>query len=154
MPAMTPTACPSDVGVYALPRECYLSPAWFGRELESLFRPGWIFAGHVSEVAEAGQYLRLDWRDESVVVLRTDAGELVAHHNVCRHRGFRLFGDRRGKVKKTIVCGYHGWCYEQTGKLLAASRMPLNMDFDKSLWGLKPVWLDEWKGMLFVSFSG
>lgn len=141
----------SEIGVFALEREAYVEPEWFDREMELLFRPGWIFAGHVSEVAEPDQYLTVSWGDENAVILRTEDGELVAHHNVCRHRGFRIFGEPRGKAGKRIVCPYHGWCYEQTGELRSASRMP--EPFDKGPWGLKPVWLDQWHGMLFVSFA-
>ena len=52
----------------------------------------------------------------SVVLFRTQAGEVVALANRCCHRSFPL---AHGTVDgDTIVCGYHGLRYDSTGKCI------------------------------------
>lgn len=138
--------------VYALPRESYVAPGVFEREVEVLFRSSWMLAGHVSELDTPGQYVTLDWRNDSAIIMRTEQGDLAAYHNFCRHRGFRLLDERAGKVRSTIVCGYHGWCYEKTGELRHATRMG-DAQLDRNVWGLKPIAVDEWNGFVFVCFA-
>ena len=66
--------------------------------------PQWQNAGDLM-VAEIG--------GQSVIICRDESGKLQAFYNVCRHRGCRLF-EKNGKIKKHIVCPYHGWGYSPT----------------------------------------
>lgn len=138
--------------VHSLPREYYVSPDVFDREVEAILRPSWMLAGHVSELENPRDFITFNWRNESAIILRTDSGDLVGHNNFCRHRGYRLFEEKAGKGHSTIVCGYHGWCYEQTGELRRATRLG-DEQLDRHAWGLKPVAVEVWNGLVFVSFA-
>src|SRR5262245_28609695 len=83
----------------ALAREFSTDPGIYQLDLARIWRRGWLFAGHTCQVKEPGQYFTFDVDDDSVIVIRDDAGALRAHHNTCRHRGMRLCGDEAGQVR-------------------------------------------------------
>lgn len=73
----------------------------------------WHLLCHRSELPQLGDYLKLDWLGQEVVVFN-DHGELVVFDNLCPHRGTRFFTERQGNG--AISCPYHGWSY-QSGAL-------------------------------------
>ena len=102
----------------SLPSEYYLSEEIFGRERERIFSREWFCAGRADTLPPPGELRVLDLLGESILVARTREGKLVAHYNVCRHRGARLCtGDA---ATPTIRCPYHAWTYGLDGKLLGA----------------------------------
>jgi Rieske 2Fe-2S family protein len=134
-----------------LPREYYVSREWHERDLERIFRRQWLFAGFTSQIRERGDFCVFELCDDSVIIVRADDDTLSAFHNVCRHRGTRLCSERFGHVKKSIVCEYHGWSYALDGSLRTAPKMP--PDFDRETWSLKPVWVEDWNGIIFINFA-
>ena len=74
----------------SLPSEYYLSEEIFGKERERIFSREWVCAGRADTLPEPGALRVLDLLGESILVARTGQGKLVAHYNVCRHRGARL----------------------------------------------------------------
>ena len=134
-----------------LPQEYYVSEECFRRDLERVYLRSWLYAGHGSQLPEAGSYLTVELGSTNVIVVRDGDGGLHAHHNVCRHRGARLCDEPRGQVKKALVCQYHGWSYRLDGRLATAPHMP--DDFDRSAWPLKQAWVEEWQGLIFVALG-
>lgn len=77
----------------------------------SFARNQWYVAAYGAEVGR--DLLARTVLGEAIVLYRTEAGEAVALADRCVHRRFplsesRLEGD-------TVVCGYHGFTYDQTG---------------------------------------
>ena len=72
-----------------------------------------------------------------------------AFHNVCRHRAGPLVTDDDGHCA-AIVCGYHGWTYGLDGALHRARDFGDASNFDAGNFGLLPVAVDEWRGLVFV----
>lgn len=134
-----------------LPREAFVSEAQLALEHERIFRAEWRYVGHVSQLRAPGSFLRYELGDDSVLVVRGRDGALRAMHNVCRHRGARLVTERRGTCAGSIVCPYHGWAYRLDGGLRGAPRM--QPSFRPEGLDLKPVWLEEWNGLVFVSLA-
>jgi Rieske 2Fe-2S family protein len=134
----------------ALPRKFYTDGDLYALELQAVFGRQWLYAGHVSQVPNAGDYLKLDIGDESAIVVRDRDGEIHALLNVCRHRGARLVDEPCGKLRR-LVCPYHQWSYRHDGTLAGAPRMPES--FDKSQFPLKRVHSAIWNGLIFVNFS-
>jgi len=132
---------------FALEQPFYLSDAVFRADVERVFLNAWLYAGHVSEIPHAGDYLTYEFGDASVLLVRAQDGAIHALANVCRHRGSRICMEHSGHVGK-IVCPYHQWIYDHDGRLLAAKHMPA--DFDRSEHGLKKVHLRNLEGLLFV----
>ena len=135
---------------FCLEQPFYGDPAIYRRDLDRIFMRHWLYAGHVSELSQPGDYVLFELAGESVIVVRGHDGEIRALVNVCRHRGSRVCWDRRGTAK-TFSCPYHGWVYDLDGGLRGARLMP--EDFDKSRHGLKRLRLQILHGLMFLNFS-
>ena len=110
---------------HALARDFYTDPAIFERDMEGMLLRHWFCAGHVSSIPRAGDYLVVDLGSESIIIVRTAAGDIRALLNVCRHRGSRLCSGRSGKAASgRLTCPYHAWTYDLDGNLLIARQMP------------------------------
>ena len=84
--------------------------------------------------------------------MRTRAGGLSAHYDVCRHRGSRLTSadqriepascdgtpDPSGTFKGVIRCPYHSWCYELDGAVRNAPYLGEADGFEPADFGLHP----------------
>ena len=134
----------------ALEQPFYCDAAVFERDVERLFLNDWLYAGHVSQLPEPGSWLVYDIAGESAIVSRDAGGALRAMVNVCRHRGSRICSEGHGKARR-FVCPYHGWTYELDGALARARGMPA--EFDAAAHRLHPLALEEFHGMIFVSFA-
>src|SRR5688572_24772153 len=93
---------------YGLPRYFYRSEVTYRTELQNIFYRSWLYAGHVSQVPEAGDYFLYQIADEELIVVRGEDGAVRALVNSCRHRGSRVCEALAGN-RKTFVCPYHGW---------------------------------------------
>jgi glycine betaine catabolism A len=135
---------------WSLPGAFYTDEAVYRRDVERIWRRGWLFAGHTCEIPEPGDYLTVEVDTDSVILLRSDDGEIRGMHNVCRHRGSRLCTEAAGHLR-TIVCPYHQWAYARDGKLLACRGM--QEDLDRSQFGLIPVAVREIEGLIYFSLA-
>ena len=89
---------------------------------DKLVREFWHLVAHRDELAQPGDYVRLDW-PLGELVLFNDAGAVIAFDNLCPHRGARYFVEDAGNGR--IACPYHGWGFRD-GEL----RIPLRQTFD------------------------
>jgi Rieske 2Fe-2S family protein len=135
---------------FSLPQPFYVDDAFHDADLAAVFGTDWLFACNVCEIRNPGDYLTLEIGVNSVIVLRDRDGEVKAFYNTCRHRGSRICLNDKGSVNR-LVCSYHQWVYELDGQLLFARQMPA--DFDRSLYGLKPVAVEIICGMVYVSIA-
>jgi choline monooxygenase len=86
-----------------------------------------------------------------VIVVRGKEGELRAFYNVCRHRGGPLaLKDGRSDM---LQCKYHGWTYRLDGMLRGVPHFDRVELFDKRDYGLIPVRVGTWEGLVFVSLA-
>jgi phenylpropionate dioxygenase-like ring-hydroxylating dioxygenase large terminal subunit len=137
----------------ALPAWVYNHPEMTRLELERILKPSWQIVCHVNSVPESGDFITFDLGPESVIVLRDKAGTIRAHHNVCRHRGTRIY-DGSGNCRGAITCPYHGWTYQYDGSLLATPMRDSFPDLDRSEYGLRPVRVEIMLGFVFVCLAG
>ncbi|MFT4122232.1 MAG: aromatic ring-hydroxylating dioxygenase subunit alpha [Microbacteriaceae bacterium] len=152
-----PATAPRIAGRLAptLPGECYTDPAVLTREMEAIFENQWFFVGRTADLPARGDVLRVDVGRENVIVVRDRGGELHAFLNVCRHRGAVLCHSDRANVGNAIRCPYHAWAYRLDGSLIVAPNWEeLAGDLDRDFYGLVPVRLDTWQGMIWVNVSG
>ena len=101
----------------------YYSPEVFAAARRGVFGRAWIYAGHVSQLQNPGDYAAVPHCAGGIFAVRGDDGELRAFFNVCRHRGHPLLPDGCGSRKRDIVCPYHSWSYDLRGKLRAARNL-------------------------------
>ena len=127
----------------------YMDSENFQREVDVLFRKFPIIMGHVAQLAEAGDFFTNDDTGIPILVTRTNAGEVKAFMNVCRHRGARLTDKPCGK-SKTFSCPYHKWTYDLEGRLRGLPHAGGFGDIDKSELGLVELPAFERFGMIWV----
>ncbi len=131
-----------------LPPSMYCSETMLEMELDRVFYRDWVCVGHVSELAEPGDFITFDIVDRPVLAVRDEAGELRAFSNVCRHRACALV--KGCGQQRRFVCPYHSWTYDLSGKLTGAPHMN-NVDVRGI--ALAEYRLEVWEGMVFVSVN-
>ncbi|MCY4566440.1 MAG: aromatic ring-hydroxylating dioxygenase subunit alpha [Gammaproteobacteria bacterium] len=135
---------------FAIDAYFYRSQVVYRTELDEILYRSWLYAGHVSQVANPGDYFTYELGEDSMVVVRDGKGEIHALMNVCRHRGARVCEGPEGTLK-TLVCPYHGWVYELDGRLKAARAMQVKADFDPGRYALKRAKCTVYEGLIFVN---
>jgi Rieske 2Fe-2S family protein len=140
-------------GARTLPRRYYVAPEIFAEESERIFMRRWLCVGREARIARPRDYFLQQVGDESIIVLRDQAGKVRAHYNVCRHRGTRLCEEPTGRFSETIQCPYHAWTYALDGKLLGAPSSGDIEGFNQSDYPLHPVAVETWEGFLFISLA-
>jgi choline monooxygenase len=159
------TRLPVDLASTLIP-DAYTSPQYFELERDAVFARSWVPVCVTPEVEEPGSYVVVDVAGRSIIVCRNRAGELRAHHNVCRHRGTRLRDDEHGRVERFFQCPYHAWAYDLDGACLGTplftpeAGVPADQEgafdmssvtgFDKADYSLYPARVDEWGCLVFV----
>jgi choline monooxygenase len=124
----------------------------FERERRSIFAREWILVGHESELAEPGQTLAECLAGYPIFVRRGRDGSLRGFHNVCRHRAGPLADD--GASSLTLLrCRYHGWTYEEDGRLKSARDFGDAEEFDPAQFSLFPIRIACARGFVFVNFD-
>lgn len=135
---------------HGLPRPFYHEELLYRFEMETIWRRGWLFAGHSCQIPRPGDYFLYEVEGDSVIIIRGDNGQVKALYNVCRHRGSVLCQEPEGSVKR-FVCPYHQWTYDRNGRLLLQRGMQPGLD--KSQLSLHAVHAREVEGMIFISLA-
>jgi carnitine monooxygenase subunit len=136
----------------SLPGWLYFDPEFFEAEKSAFLRAAPQVVCHESEIAMPGEWRRLDYLDESVLVIRGDDGEARAFANLCRHRGSRLVDGESG-CAKVLTCPYHAWSYARDGRLVGVPHRSEYPGLRPDELGLVPVALEKWHGFLFVTLE-
>lgn len=135
----------------ALPLRVYSDPDVFDLEMERVFRRDWFGVCGANELPNSGDYHALSIADEPIVVIRGADGVLRCLSNVCRHRGTLLYDEGRGNAS-SIQCPYHGWSYDDCGRLTGVP-YPGNSVIDKASHSLAPIRLETFKDIVFINFA-
>jgi phenylpropionate dioxygenase-like ring-hydroxylating dioxygenase large terminal subunit len=119
-------------------------------ERDRVFTRTWLFLAQDSMIPAPGDYLTSFMGEDAVIVCRTDAGDVRAFLNTCRHRGNRVCLFDRGHTS-TFTCSYHGWSYNLRGELTGVPFLDEAYwgELDKSDLGLVPVTRVERYGSLW-----
>jgi choline monooxygenase len=141
-----------------LPNAAYTAAAFLDAERKSVFAENWIFVSVGAEIPDAGDVLPVMVAGLPLLLLRDATGAVRAFHNVCRHRGMQLVGEKQ-KRRPKLVCRYHSWTYELDGTLAMTPFFggPDNHEspcIDRGRMGLEPVRCDSWNDLVFVNPSG
>jgi len=136
-----------------LPGRYYYDPAIYDQEQTDIFGKMWVYVGQADALPEPGAYQVVTVGQESIIVVRNRDGILQAFLNVCRHRGARLCNQLSGQLKGSIQCRYHAWTYGLDGRLIGAPNVLHELEFDRSAYGLFPVPLKVWEGLIWLSLA-
>ncbi len=155
---MRPALRPTDLDfepierASTIPSAWYTDPSFHAVDRDGVFARTWQGVGHVAQVAEPGMYFTTTVADDPVIVVRDKEGVIRAFFNVCRHRGGPLATEPTGCVK-ALTCQYHGWTYLLDGSLRGVPRWDRVDLFDKKDFGLLPLRVETWEGIVFVNLD-
>ena len=136
-----------------LPGRYYYDPDIFAMEQEHIFSKMWVYVCRADAIPEVGSYRVVTLAGENIIIVRNKDGILRAFLNVCRHRGARLCNQQEGHLKGSIQCKYHAWTYGLDGQLIGAPNLLREAEFDRSSFGLLPVALRVWEGLIWLNLS-
>jgi phenylpropionate dioxygenase-like ring-hydroxylating dioxygenase large terminal subunit/AcrR family transcriptional regulator len=152
-PAPQRAVLASDAALrYTLPAWIYHNEEFQELEREQLFMPAWQTVCHISELGRSGDFVGFEFFGQRGFVVRDESGTLRAFHNVCAHRAHAVIEGERGQCGKFLTCKYHGWTYHLDGRNRSVSAADSFAPFDKEKFGLKPIELEVWMGLVFVRF--
>jgi len=142
---------------HGLPGAAYTSDAFMQLEREQLFRNNWVFVGFAHRLARRGDVQPVEVGGLPIFLLRDESDQVVAFHNVCRHRNLQLI-DNPGNCGKLIRCPYHSWSYDLCGALKNApyfggARTSLPADFKYQDNGLAKLNCEVWYDWIFVNLA-
>ena len=141
------------LGTGPVPAAPYYVPDWYEEERQAIFMRTWLVVGHICEIAEPGQFIRreLEFARASLLITRTQTGEVRAFHNVCTHRGTQLVDEAEGK-RNAFSCRYHMWTFGNDGRLISAPDFE-QFHVDKAQCGLPEVACEVVAGLIFVNLA-
>ncbi len=106
-----------ETGDHRVHRSAFTDEALFELEMKHIFEGNWIYLAHESQVPNNNDYYTTHIGRQPVFIARNRQGELNAFINACSHRGATLCRHKRGN-KATYTCPFHGWTFNNSGKLL------------------------------------
>ncbi len=136
---------------YSLRADAYTEPAWAAADLEAIFARSWQWICHVERLTEPGNYVTATVAGMPIAVTRGRDGELHAFYNVCKHRAHELLSGS-GQVR-AIVCPYHAWTYDLTGRLSGARRTNRMQTFDRTEICLDRIRVEQFAGFVYVNLD-
>ena len=147
-----PSIAPADGLPRTLPAWTYGSEEFFRHEIEQVHKPAWQLVCHVSDVPKTGDYFTFSGLGERAFVIRGEDGALRAFHNVCPHRAHAVVGGTSGSCEHRLRCPYHAWTFDFTGELVAIASRKTFPPFDDGQFGLRPLELEVFMGLVFIRF--
>ena len=150
-----------ELGTGPVSTEPCVSPEFYARERDAVFKKAWLMVARDEELPKPGDYKvkRLDVANCSVIIMRGKDGVVRGYYNVCSHRGNTVVteaGDETfGSSKAAVLsCRFHGWVYDAEGGLIQVPKEErFYACFDKAENGLTTVRTEVWEGFIFVNLD-
>lgn len=134
-----------------IPSAWYTDPAFLELDRRAVFGRTWQGVGCAAQVDRPGRYFVAEVAGEPLIVVRGKDNVIRAFYNVCRHRGGPLA--LTDGCANALQCKYHGWTYRLDGTLRGVPGMDRTELFDRSDYGLVPVRVECWEGLIFVNLD-
>ena len=129
----------------------YLSREFHDLEVEKMWSRTWQATCRESEIANVGDFFVYEIAGQSMVITRTEAGDIKGYYNACLHRGRQLRRDCG--TAREFKCPFHGFRWSLEGDFLGA---PCEWDFphiNKDEFSLPQVQVDTWGGWVFINMD-
>lgn len=148
---------PSDAELaqcLTMPPAVYTCEDWFEFEKRAVWDREWVCVGHHGTIPNAGDYVSITINDDPLLVQRRDDGGVRVMSAVCQHRG-HVLGEERGNTRM-FTCPFHGWSYDETGKLVSAPEMDPHASLAElqERYCLPSLRAEVWNGFIFVNMDG
>jgi phenylpropionate dioxygenase-like ring-hydroxylating dioxygenase large terminal subunit len=136
-----------------VPYDDYIDQDFFNLEMEKMWSKVWQWACREENIPEPGDQMVYDIGDYSILITRTQSGEIKAYHNSCLHRGTQLRPTDFEGHGDEFRCPYHGWIWNLDGELVD---LPCDWDFphvNKEEFNLPEVKVGLWGGFVFINMD-
>lgn len=155
VPAVLAMESPRFLGDEDIPYERYISAEYFDQEMELLWPKVWQWACREEHIPQPGDYYVYEIGPYSLLVVRTEDGQVKAYHNSCLHRGTKLKPSGAEGSAQNLRCPYHGWTWRLNGEL---ERIPSAWDLPhveqaRSKFKLPEVRVALWGGFVFINLD-
>ena len=136
-------------GIIQNPSSTYTSEERFGEEWNAFFKNHPQIVGMTGDLPEPGTFFTREDFGIPLLATRDEKGNFRAFANVCAHRGVIVENEAKGKKIK-FSCPFHGWTYNNSGKLIGFPKPDHFGEIDKSCYGLTELPCLEEYGFLWV----
>ena len=140
-------------GQWTLSASDYLSEERYRQEEQRMFRQLPVPIGPSALLPQRGSFVCSDGYGVQVLLTRDSEGAAHAFLNACRHRGTRLTTDQEVTKGRLVVCPYHAWSYDLTGKLIGVPREESFEAVDRKSLGLVALPCREDAGLIWVTLD-
>jgi len=131
----------------------YTSPEFFRKEVDKVWGKAWQWACREEHIPEAGDYVVYDIGPHSILVVRTESGQIKGYHNACLHRGTQLRRSESSGSASELKCPFHGWSWTLEGEV---KTIPCRWDFPHVTdegFRLPEVKVDTWGGFVWINLD-
>lgn len=144
-----------DLGRDPVSTEPSRSQEWFEQERELLFKHCWLNVGIVRDVPNPGDYRTraIDVWNTSLLIVHGRDGVIRAFHNTCMHRGNLVAPAGKGNCRGFFACQFHGWVYDDKGRLAEITDETNFFSPDRPRLGLREIACGVWNGFIFASLN-
>jgi len=140
-----------EIGTDPVLASRYFDPVFFQKEMDCVWNRVWQLACREEEIPKVGDYRIYEIVGKSLIVTRTESGEIKAFYNSCLHRGRKLVTTDGCKLE--FRCPYHGIAWNTDGTF---KDNPIGWDFpqwqDRDL-SLPQAKVATWGGFVFINFD-
>lgn len=140
-----------DAGIDPIPAERYFSHEYFELEVKHLWPRVWQMACREEHIPNSGDCFIYENVGKSLIITRTQAGDIKAFYNSCPHRGRKLLSSNGNRPE--IWCAFHGLSWKLDG---TPKQNPIAWDFPQWKNGktcLPEARVDTWGGFIFVNLD-
>ncbi|MEZ5743207.1 MAG: aromatic ring-hydroxylating dioxygenase subunit alpha [Sphingomonadaceae bacterium] len=150
LPDVYRKSSPVPGGPEKVPAARYFERRYHDLEIEHIWKKCWQMACREDDIPEVGDYYLYEIANLQYLVVRTAPDTIMAHENVCLHRG-RQLRDCSGKKATEFRCPYHGWQWKIDGTLRAITA---EWDFQgvrDDVSRLPGAQVASWAGFVFIN---
>ncbi|GAB2454799.1 Rieske 2Fe-2S domain-containing protein [Comamonas humi] len=146
-----------EAGIFRCRRDIFTNPELFELEMKYLFESNWVYLAHESQIPNNNDYYTTSIGRQPIIITRDKQGELHAVINACAHKGAMLCRRKHGN-KGSFTCPFHGWSFNNTGKLLKVkdektTEYPVSFNKNGSHDLTKVARFQNYRGFLFGSLD-
>jgi choline monooxygenase len=138
---------------FTAPSSWYTSQAFHDFDQDAIVANSWQYVGHVAQLQNVGDHIVASIAGNPVIAVRGKDDVIRGFYNVCRHRAGPLALENGCSERGMLQCKYHGWTYTLEGMLRGVPHWDRVDLFDKKDYGLVPVSLEVWQGLIFINLS-
>ena len=136
-------------GLMENPAETYTCEKRFAEEWNTFFKNHPQIVGMTGDLPQPGTFFTRDDFGMPLLATRNKKGTFKAFANVCAHRAVVVENEKKG-TKSSFTCPFHGWTYDDSGKLIGFPKPDHFGEINKSCYGLTELPCLEQYGFLWV----